>query len=290
MAPEQGHVRIGNRLYEAIISAPLTNVQRLVVLAILRLTLGWNRRSVNASHAELAKLIGKGGPRSGAFRNDVSDLVREGVIVLVSDDGKPNGYGIHEDFEQWGRFSQSAAKLEALWGRRPEHMDQLPLQILTLHTNPASPQAGSLHKEQATPPAERQGPRLPAGGPPASPQAGSPTPTADTSASSGVGKTLKDIEKQLPPQPPTAGGRGEAMELLTQLVALKEDRPDGSAYIRLDRVREKCGPHVAAAVKLLGGTGRVLATKPEHHGILVSDLAQALARVRTRAERQETGT
>jgi len=132
-----GHVRIPNRLFEAIISAGFTEAQLRVVLAILRLSAGWQRGSVCASYSDLAQLLGYRKP-SGGFRDALKELVREGVITLLVEGGGANAaaYGLQRDYGKWGKYSQSEARLESIWGQRPENEDQLPLQILTLH--PAS--------------------------------------------------------------------------------------------------------------------------------------------------------
>lgn len=283
MLPEllQGHVRIPNRLFEAIVSAHFTELQLRVVFAILRLSLGWQRRTVSASYAELAQCVGCRRV-SGGFRDAMKGLVREGVILLMAEGGgaDANAYGLQFAYEKWGKYSQSEAKLEAIWGKRPANADQLPLQILTLH--PASPEAPPL-------PPQSQGPCLARVIPPASPESGSPDLTADAAADSTVGKTLKDIESK----PPQRLGRGEAMELLTAVEDLKERHAGGpqgagSIAIRIDKVRERFGADVARALKMIGGTGRLISQKPEHRGILVTDFMEALNRIREQDTKQET--
>lgn len=283
---DAGHVRIPNRLLEAIIAAGFTSVQQQVVFAILRLTLGWNRQSVSASWPELAAFCDRK-PSSG-FRDAVKELVTHGVIVIASEGGgaTSNGYGVQHDFERWGKFSTSTAKLSAVWSKRPEHADQLnlgPLMTLAKPSHPASPEAGS---PAHTLPPQRQGACLPEGRGSASTEAGSPVVSDGAAIVSHGGKTGKTGKTT-----PHSGGRGEAMELLARIEGLREKSVTGQAvgslFLRIDKVRDALGEDIAEALKLIGGPGRLIGMRPEHRGIVIGDLAKALERIRSREPKRE---
>lgn len=254
-----GHLRLGNRLCEALISAPFHGMQYKIVLAIVRQTIGWQRQAVSLSLADLATLCGCS--PVGGFRRAIKELVAEGVLHLVTEGGgaTANAYAVELDYERWGKFSQATRKLESLWGR-PDHEDQLPLQILTMTPGGNAPVPS----------------RMVVVDPRGSSQ---PVSTAAASASSSGGKTLKDNEK--PHQPLL--GRGDAMQLLAQIEALKERAgpSDPKQIIRRDRIRRELGEDVDTALRLMGGVDRVLKTRPEHRGILIGDLLVAVNRVRS---------
>lgn len=255
-----GHIRLRNRLCEAVISAPFHGMQYKIVLAVIRQTIGWQRQAVSISLSDLAVLCDCS--PVGGFRRALKELVAEGVLHLVVEGGgaTANAYALQADFERWGKFSQATRKLESLWGR-PDHESQLPLQILTVTPGGRS-EAPSGSKEPHP--------------------VGSSTPPATDAepAGSSVGKKLKDRKDNY------RGGRGEAMELLTAIEALREHGAEGDArsktFIRRDRIRSELGVDVEEALKLIGGTDRLLKTKAEHRGILIANFAEALDRVRRR--------
>lgn len=251
------HVRLGNRLLEAIISAGFHGTQYKIVLAVARQTIGWQGYSVTSSRSELATLCGCS--PVGGFRRALKELIDEGVIVLVAPGGgaSSNGYALNQNFEQWGRFSQADAKLAALWGR-PESDDQLSIPALTLTLQ--GPGAGPSGVQVLDPPGSR-----------------SPDSTDGTAASSTVGKTFTDIEKLLPKL-----DRADAQELLTQIEALREKTGGQSAkwIIRRDRIREQLGADVDEGLRMIGGVDVVLRQDPRYRGVLVGDLQRAVNRVR----------
>lgn len=254
----EAHVRLGNRLLEALISAGFHGVQYKIVFAIARQTLGWQQHSVLVSLPELATLCGS--KPVGGFRRALKELIDEGVIVLVAAGGGAlsNGYALNQNFEQWGRFSQAEAKLAAIWGKRPENEDQLPFQILTL-----TPQG-----QGACPPRVR-------GSDPAG--SGSPDSTAHDATGSERGKTITAIEKPLP-----RVDRADAQELLTKIEDLREQAGGRTPkwIIRRDRIRNELGADVEAAVKMVGGVEAILSKDPNYRSVLVGDLQRAVNRVR----------
>src|SRR4051812_9959424 len=96
---EHGHVRVANRLMEAILDTELSGAQLRIVLALFRLTFGWRKRSVTISPSELAKLT-RLSP-TGGFRRALSELVDNGVVVELKD-GRSFTYAIQKDYVKWG--------------------------------------------------------------------------------------------------------------------------------------------------------------------------------------------
>lgn len=120
---EYGHVRIANRLYEAMLDADFTGAQMRIVLVLFRLTYGWRRKTVTISIPELAALTRQA--PVGGFRRALQDLIAAGVVLRI--DGGVGAvrstYHIQKDFTQWGRYSIAPTRLESVWGKRPDSAD-----------------------------------------------------------------------------------------------------------------------------------------------------------------------
>jgi hypothetical protein len=214
MAEMQGHVRIPNRLYEAITEAPFTDVQRRIVLVLVRQTLGWGRQTVEISTPEIARALNH--EVTGSFRAALSDLIVSGVLEqLVRGDGKTRSvYRVETEYEAWGRFAIANARLAAKWGERPRHRDDM-LAVSRdggggtaaadaddgnsegdSEGSPSIVTGGAL--EQAPRGAHQQAGRVPASRQTGGPPAGTPTEAKSSSSESyGRGKTVKDSERQL---------------------------------------------------------------------------------------------
>jgi phage replication O-like protein O len=119
---EHGHVRIANRLVEAILDAEFTGAQVRILLALARLTYGWRKRTASVSVVELANLAGLSG--TGGFRRAFHDLIRNGVILEMKE-GRTLTYAIQKDFVAWGRFGGNEGRLALRWDTRPKSDDAL---------------------------------------------------------------------------------------------------------------------------------------------------------------------
>lgn len=278
-----GHLRFENRLMEAIITAPFSGAQMKIVLAIYRLTVGWQRQTVKLTGDELAQLCGYESA-SGGFREQRKRLLDAGVVDFTADEigrGATGTYRLALDPSTWGEFAPSVDALVKIWGSRPEHSDdQLPLRIMTVDAGGVDgkvPENRQVTEEKL--PQKRQATRLNTGRQHASKEAGNATSTPAAATSSSAGKTVKDRKDNY-----HRVGRGDAMQLLTAIEALKERGTEGDAkgktFIRRDRIREQLGDDVEAALKLAGGADRLLKTKPEHKGILIGDFVIALNQIR----------
>jgi phage replication O-like protein O len=121
---EHGHVRIANRLYEAMLDADFSPAQFKILHGLIRLSFGWGKRTVTLSHAELASVIGMNA--SGSFRAALRELVQNGVVNLV-DAGGGNAkatYALQKDFTKWGRWATHPDRLQVRYGARPESHDE----------------------------------------------------------------------------------------------------------------------------------------------------------------------
>lgn len=120
---EHGHLRLANRLVEAILHAPFQGTHVRILLALVRLTYGWKRRTARVSLEQLARHAGK--PYTGGFRRALDELLAAGVVLEIDPGyrGQPTAYAIQKDHEQWGAFSVAAAALVARWSARPDHCD-----------------------------------------------------------------------------------------------------------------------------------------------------------------------
>jgi phage replication O-like protein O len=122
---EHGHVRIANRLFEAILDADFTGAQSRILVALIRLTYGWRRRTVTLTVPELAAYCRM--QPVGGFRRALRDLVGEGVVIQLEHDRGRSAttYAIQKDFMAWGRYSVAEARLTAVWQSRPQSDDDL---------------------------------------------------------------------------------------------------------------------------------------------------------------------
>lgn len=160
---EHGHVRIANRLFEAILDAEFTGAQTRILVALIRLTFGWRRRTVTLTVPELAAFCRL--QPVGGFRRALRDLVTEGVVVQLEHDRGRSAttYAIQKDFAAWGRYSIAEARLSAVWRERPQSDDDLLSETPQGHTPqpyrvvPTGPK--SFDGETVAPPkdSERQG-------------------------------------------------------------------------------------------------------------------------------------
>jgi hypothetical protein len=139
---EHGHVRIANRLYEALLDAEFSPTQFKIMHGLIRLSFGWGRKTVTLSHAELAHAVHM--HPSGAFRGELRELVLNGCVILVDPGGGSNKatYAVQKDYTKWGGLSLTADRLKARFGARPESHDEL---------LPADKKAGTVPESGHTP-------------------------------------------------------------------------------------------------------------------------------------------
>lgn len=93
---EEGHIKIANELYEAIMVAPLTLREMRVVMAVIRLTYGWNRKQARITGGLLAKLTGM--PSTKASKT-LASLVEKNVVIRHG--GSRSPVSINKLSDQW---------------------------------------------------------------------------------------------------------------------------------------------------------------------------------------------
>jgi len=93
---EEGHTRIANELYEQIMIAPFTLREMRVVLAVIRLTYGWNRKQARVTGGILAKLTGMPATKASTT---LASLVSKNVVTRHGGSRSPVSLNKHAD--QW---------------------------------------------------------------------------------------------------------------------------------------------------------------------------------------------
>lgn len=140
---EHGFTRVANTLDEALVHADFSGSQAKIVRCVIRLTYGWQQRTVRISTGDLAKKCGLA--NTGGFRRELDKLIVEGVIIEVErGHGRtPAAYALNKNFEQWGEYSVAAATLERLFGDRPLGSNRQPPQGQSSGGLSAPPEAGN---------------------------------------------------------------------------------------------------------------------------------------------------
>lgn len=94
---EDGYTQVANELLEDVMAAPLTLREMRVVLAVIRLTYGWNRKQARVTGGILAKLTGM--PDTKASKT-LATLVAKNVIIRHG--GSRSPVSLNKHVEQWG--------------------------------------------------------------------------------------------------------------------------------------------------------------------------------------------
>lgn len=93
---EDGYTRIANELLEQVMAAPLTLREMRVVMAVIRLTYGWNRKQARLTGGLLAKLTGMPDTKAG---KTLASLVEKNVVIRHGGSRSPVSLNKHAD--QW---------------------------------------------------------------------------------------------------------------------------------------------------------------------------------------------
>nr|WP_299241441.1 replication protein [uncultured Halomonas sp.] len=91
---EDGYTRIANELLEQVMSAPFTLREMRVVIAVVRLTYGWNRKQARITAGLLAKLTGM--PATKASQT-LAALIDKNVITRYGGSRSPISLNKHTD-------------------------------------------------------------------------------------------------------------------------------------------------------------------------------------------------
>ncbi len=93
---EDGYTRIANELFEAIITAPLTDRERRVAMAVMRLTYGWNKKADRIADSQIADVCHLPRQRVNKVKQD---LIAKKVIKV---EGPGHGLtSLNKHFDEW---------------------------------------------------------------------------------------------------------------------------------------------------------------------------------------------
>lgn len=103
---EDGHIRIANELFDAILKFPFTLKQLNVVLAILRKTYGYSKKVDDVSASQIGGLC-------GISRNHVTETLNElaAMKVITKERGSYGSLvGINKRYSEWEQIEKPKAK------------------------------------------------------------------------------------------------------------------------------------------------------------------------------------
>lgn len=95
---EDGYTRIANELFEAMMRAPLIGAEHRVLMGIIRLTYGYNRKVDAISVSQIMGATGV--PRRTVIRA-MHNLIRKNIITSVSRPGQPALVGVQKRYQDW---------------------------------------------------------------------------------------------------------------------------------------------------------------------------------------------
>lgn len=102
---EEGHVRIANDLFEALIQAPLTDRERRVAMAVVRLTYGWNKKADRIADSQIADVTHLPRQKVNKIKQQ---LVAKKVLKI---EGAGHGLlSVNKHFDQWEFNAQHTPK------------------------------------------------------------------------------------------------------------------------------------------------------------------------------------
>ncbi len=96
---EDGFTRIANELFDAVLRAPLTGVEQKVILAVIRLTYGYNKREDALSFSQIATATGIG--RQSVVRAMVR--LRKANVLTSKATGayRPSVWAVQKRYQLW---------------------------------------------------------------------------------------------------------------------------------------------------------------------------------------------
>lgn len=99
---EDGYTRIANELLHALIAYPFSSRQLRVLLAVIALSYGWQRKASHISYSGLSRMTGIS--RRHAY-NVVRKLKEDKVVFVITPNGPPfrrsNLIGVNKNYEEW---------------------------------------------------------------------------------------------------------------------------------------------------------------------------------------------
>jgi phage replication O-like protein O len=94
---ENGHIKIANELFDAILQYPFSKREYAVVLAVLRKTYGYNKKTDDISASQIAAMTGM---QRTHVSSCLAELARKNVIA-VSGGKFANNIGINKKYWEW---------------------------------------------------------------------------------------------------------------------------------------------------------------------------------------------
>lgn len=87
--------------------------QKAIVIALARMTYGYNKTRDRVSMRQLARMVGC---NEKNVRRSLADLVARGIVIdhTPDDSGRPHDLQIQKDFDQWGERHKSAGRVASL--------------------------------------------------------------------------------------------------------------------------------------------------------------------------------
>lgn len=115
---EEGFIRIGNELMDAVLSAGFTQRQMLVLLAIIRKTYGYNKKEDDISSQQIGALVNMARPHVTSTLNQLADM---NVISK-----RPGQYGciisVQKDTSRWNLAAKNEQKNEQKIVQKPRRI------------------------------------------------------------------------------------------------------------------------------------------------------------------------
>ena len=93
---EDGYTKVANELLESVMAAPLTLREMRVVMAVIRVTYGWNRKQARLTGGLLAKLTGL--PETIASKT-LAGLIAKRVVLRLG--GSRSPISLNKHAEEW---------------------------------------------------------------------------------------------------------------------------------------------------------------------------------------------
>lgn len=111
---ENGYTRIANKLLEAILAARFSAAEAKILLALVRMTYGWQRKNVRIGRREWARRSGL--EYTGGWCKALRGLIGAGVIRHTSHgSGVLGEYAVNKSFGAWGKYASDERSLQSLW-------------------------------------------------------------------------------------------------------------------------------------------------------------------------------
>lgn len=97
---ENGFTRIANELFEKIIEAKFNGTQFAIILALIRATYGFNKKTKQAGVGWFAKLTGRGRRQ---LTRELKNLINRNILIVTKEYnvGRCRELMLNKDYETW---------------------------------------------------------------------------------------------------------------------------------------------------------------------------------------------